>query len=228
MWKLFTGAGLALIGVLFGFSFATSADVEATAKWWELLTAFATLFAVVAAVAASILSLWLFNRDRAHRLEEQDVLATIVAARMGIRCLHLLSQVHNVEEMAIRGRKADPARSAYHLTIERRFSEISFDVSLEELTLLASMPDHCARRLAEILEALSILENAVRVCVNTCQGTNFMHQADTFDLVRAASNAVARNAAAVSAVCREKAPILEEPIYIRTVADGDPAAMKPA
>ncbi len=47
---MLVGAALAIGGVLVGFAFATKADVLAEAKWWDLMTAFGTVGAVIAAL----------------------------------------------------------------------------------------------------------------------------------------------------------------------------------
>lgn len=52
--QMLLGAGLTLIGVCFGFAIATKVDVEAEAKWWDLMTAFGTVGAVIVALAVPV------------------------------------------------------------------------------------------------------------------------------------------------------------------------------
>lgn len=54
MKEMLIGAGLALGGLLLGFTFATRFDVLAEAKWWDLITAFGTLGAVITALGIAI------------------------------------------------------------------------------------------------------------------------------------------------------------------------------
>ena len=62
---ILVGAATAIGGVLVGFAFATKADVLAEAKWWDLMTAFGTVGAVVAAV---VIPIW----QRAHHRRDLD------------------------------------------------------------------------------------------------------------------------------------------------------------
>lgn len=48
---MIVGAALGIGGMLLGFAFATKMDVLAEAKWWDLMTAFGTVGAVVVAIA---------------------------------------------------------------------------------------------------------------------------------------------------------------------------------
>lgn len=68
MKEMLIGAGLALGGLLLGFTFATKFDVLAEAKWWDLLTAFGTLGAVTTALGIAI---------HDSRRRENDTKATI-------------------------------------------------------------------------------------------------------------------------------------------------------
>lgn len=67
---MLVGAALAIGGMLVGFAFATQADVTAEAKWWDLMTAFGTVGAVVAAIGVP---LW----QNADRLREQATRALV-------------------------------------------------------------------------------------------------------------------------------------------------------
>ncbi|MFF7060740.1 hypothetical protein ACFY89_29025 [Achromobacter spanius] len=52
--QMYVGAGLTLIGVCFGFAIATNSDAVAEAKWWDLMTAFGTVGAVIVALAVPV------------------------------------------------------------------------------------------------------------------------------------------------------------------------------
>lgn len=63
---LLAGAALALGGLVVGLAFATNVDVQADAKWWELMTAFGTVGAVVVALFIPI-------RQRRDALRDAEV-----------------------------------------------------------------------------------------------------------------------------------------------------------
>ena len=68
-WML-VGAALAIVGVLVGFAFATQIDMQARAKWWDLMTAFGTVGAVVVALAVPLWQNW--DRRREQKAVEME------------------------------------------------------------------------------------------------------------------------------------------------------------
>lgn len=73
------GAALALVGVLLGFAFATKIDALAEAKWWDLLTAFGTVGAVIVAMYFSLATA---KRERVDAQYKRTVTWTIAEAEI--------------------------------------------------------------------------------------------------------------------------------------------------
>lgn len=95
MWAMLVGAALTLGGLLLGLAFATKSDVLAEAKWWDLMTAFGTVGASVAAVAIPI---WQ-NIDRRLEAKREAAKADWFLANEAVHatirlrlCLYELSQ----------------------------------------------------------------------------------------------------------------------------------------
>ncbi|MNK94835.1 hypothetical protein D3C87_1150510 [compost metagenome] len=75
------GAALALVGVLLGFAFATKVDALAEAKWWDLLTAFGTVGAVVVALYFSLVAA---KREHVDAQYKKTVTWTIAEAEIRV------------------------------------------------------------------------------------------------------------------------------------------------
>jgi hypothetical protein len=64
--QMFAGAGVTLLGVCFGFAIATNADAAAEAKWWDLMTAFGTVGAVLVAIWFGLSDVRMRGAERAR------------------------------------------------------------------------------------------------------------------------------------------------------------------
>lgn len=95
MKRIFAGAGVALVGIFVGFALGTEADASAKANWWDLMTAFGT---VGASMAAVVIPIWQ-NFDRRREANQNAVKADWFLANEAIHaivrlrlCLHELTQ----------------------------------------------------------------------------------------------------------------------------------------
>lgn len=79
---MLVGAALAIGGMLVGFAFATQAGVTAEAKWWDLMTAFGTVGAVVAAIGVP---LWQ-NSDRLREQAARALMQDWTLAHVAYQC----------------------------------------------------------------------------------------------------------------------------------------------
>lgn len=152
---MLAGATLAIGGVLVGFAFATQTDVEAEAKWWELMTAFGTVGAVVVAIYFSL-------RDALRKRESEELSAEIAQARiapeLGQLLFALSSAVWSAQKLALVEENEPRSRSDIYL-LSRLAECLSLPLSsLQCELLLPAKPDH-ARQLSAILgEAVRVKE----------------------------------------------------------------------
>lgn len=75
--QLCIGAGLMLLGAWMGMAFSTVTDATAAAKWWDLMTAFGTVGAAVAAVAVPLYQNW----DRRRELDRDRAIGEFALAQ---------------------------------------------------------------------------------------------------------------------------------------------------
>lgn len=62
--QMLVGALLTLVGIWIGMAFATETDATVEAKWWDLMTAFGTVFSAVGAVSIAVWQYWVIRRER--------------------------------------------------------------------------------------------------------------------------------------------------------------------
>lgn len=157
---MLVGAALAIGGVLVGFAFATQTDVEAEAKWWELVTAFGTVGAVVVAIYFSL-------RDALRKRESEELSAEIAHARiapeLGQLRFALSSAVWSAQKLALVEENEPRSRGDIYL-LSRLAECLSLPLSsLKCELLLPAKPDR-ARQLSAILgEAVRVKESVARV-----------------------------------------------------------------
>lgn len=161
MKEMVVGAALAIGGVLLGFAFATQTDVQAEAKWWDLLTAFGTVGAVVVAVVFSL-------REAVRRQKSEKLQAEIAHARVEpeLRQLRiaLSSAVWSARRLAL-VEEGEQRLSGDIYLLTRLVESLTLPVSSLKCELLLPAKPDLARLLSAILGGAVTVKASVAAVV---------------------------------------------------------------
>ncbi|WP_336724655.1 hypothetical protein [Achromobacter ruhlandii] len=135
------GAALALLGLALGFVLATKVDAVAEAKWWDLMTAFGTVGAVVVALVIS-------ERTRRQQVAESRAKAGLAAASVAVH----LASVRIDLGVAVRYSKLftsmDPNPEQMDDICEEVERVNAMAIPYEELLALTPLPNDCAEKIS--------------------------------------------------------------------------------
>lgn len=143
---MLVGAALAIGGVLVGFAFATQTDVQAEAKWWELVTAFGT-------VGATGVAAWLGVREVIIRREERASRAVFAQGALWPEFRRYLAAIERLQQDSVRRRESVSTLTA-RLEVEQWVRDSIRDLRgqdfHEAVAILANL-QHARRHLGDLL-----------------------------------------------------------------------------
>lgn len=158
MKEMLIGAGLALGGLLLGFTFATKFDVLAEAKWWDLLTAFGTLGAVITALGIAI-----HDSRRRHNDAKATIRVFGAVFKSDVMRIWALTngEIKQIVERLVSLGDGQEWPEDQRLLLKKKASELQTPVLQQFLPQVSQFPPSIASAIAVVLGDVALIKHHV-------------------------------------------------------------------
>ncbi|WP_025135902.1 hypothetical protein [Achromobacter sp. DH1f] len=144
------GAALALLGLALGFVLATKVDAVAEAKWWDLMTAFGTVGAVVVALVIA-------ERTRRQQVAESRAKAGLAAASVAVHLASVRIDLGVAVRYSQLFTSMDPRPEQMDDICEEVERVNAMAIPYEELLALAPLPNDCAEKISAAFACIRLV-----------------------------------------------------------------------
>lgn len=151
-WRVIVGCILG--GFAGGVAVATTWKAESHKDFWDVLTALATTGAVFVALGIALIEGW-------RRRREELMRAKLVAASLALPLVVDVSRLGRILEWLTQAQQIDPTPEDYLQHVEE-LEAIDPQVSRDELTDIAVLPNDCARNIASATAQLRLVKAQMR------------------------------------------------------------------
>lgn len=147
---MLVGAVLALLGLVLGFVLATKVDAVAEAKWWDLMTAFGTVGAVVVALVVA-------ERTSRQQVSESRAKAGLAAASVAVHLASVRIDLGVAVRYSELFTSVDPKPEQLDEICEEVERVNAMAIPREELLALTPLPNDCAEKISAAFACIRLV-----------------------------------------------------------------------